>query len=140
MIPKEQRFIILVCGGRDYSDYRTVKFTLDKYITGLHRLTDHKIDIAILTGGAKGADNLAKQYAINNNLIYIEMPANWDKLAKGAGPLRNQSMLDFIDVNIVIAFPGGTGTADMVRRANEAKITTLVIEDIKNEETKTTTA
>jgi hypothetical protein len=133
MIPKEQRFIILVCGGRNYSDYRTVKSTLDSYISSLHRLQDHKIDVAILTGGARGADSLAKQYALNNNLIYIEMPANWDKLAKGAGPLRNQSMLDFVDVNFVIAFPGGTGTADMVKRAQDAKIGTLIVEELKNE-------
>ena len=34
-----------------------------------------------------------------------------------AGPIRNQEMLDKGKPDLVIAFPGGKGTADMVGRA-----------------------
>src|SRR5262249_16770583 len=44
----------------------------------------------------------------------------WDELGKKAGPLRNQRMLDEGKPDLVVAFPGGGGTKDMVRRAVQA--------------------
>jgi len=38
----------------------------------------------------------------------------WDELGKKAGPLRNQRMLDEGKPDLVVAFPGGGGTKDMV--------------------------
>ena len=51
----------------------------------------------------------------------MEMPADWTKHGKAAGPIRNQKMLDECP-DLVVAFPGGKGTADMVRRAMKAGI------------------
>lgn len=39
-----------------------------------------------------------------------------------AGPDRNQRMIDEGRPDLVVAFPGGRGTADMIRRATEAGI------------------
>jgi len=36
--------------------------------------------------------------------------------------MRNQKMLDDNKVDLVVAFPGGKGTADMVERAKKANI------------------
>jgi acyl-CoA synthetase (NDP forming) len=49
-------------------------------------------------------------------------PANWKKHGKSAGPIRNQLMLDVGKPDLVIAFPGGSGTADMIRRARKAGV------------------
>lgn len=49
-------------------------------------------------------------------------PANWLKYGRMAGAMRNQQMLDEEEVDLVVAFPGGKGTADMVRRARAAGI------------------
>ena len=46
----------------------------------------------------------------------------WDELGKKAGPLRNQRMLDDGKPDMVVAFPGGGGTKDMVRRAAKAGV------------------
>ena len=43
-------------------------------------------------------------------------------MAKSAGHIRNQVMLDKGKPDVVVAFPGGRGTADMVRRAEGAGI------------------
>jgi len=53
--------------------------------------------------------------------------ADW-KLGKKAGPLRNQRMIDEGRPDLVVAFPGGKGTADMVRRAEAAGVKVLKIE------------
>lgn len=41
--------------------------------------------------------------------------------AEGAGPIRNSFMLA-LGPDLVLAFPGGRGTADMVRQASEAGV------------------
>jgi len=52
-----------------------------------------------------------------------ELPqGEWDELGKKAGPLRNQRMLDEGKPDLVVAFPGGGGTKDMVRRAVKAGV------------------
>lgn len=98
---------VLVCGGRDFSDYAKLQETLDKYT-----ITE------IIHGGARGADTLADAYAtLYKNIPCKEYKADWTKYGKGAGFIRNQQMLDEEHPDMVIAFPGGAGTADMVRRS-----------------------
>ena len=51
--------------------------------------------------------------------------AKWDELGRNgrkAGPIRNQQMLDEGRPSLVVAFPGGRGMADMVRRARNAGV------------------
>lgn len=46
--------------------------------------------------------------------------ADWEQCGRQAGPLRNARMLAEGRPDAVIAFPGGKGTADMVRKARAA--------------------
>ena len=106
---------VLICGGRDYSNYQDLKSVLDKFF-----ITE------IISGGARGADSLAIQYAKARRIPYREYPANWKKHGRKAGVLRNQEMLDSERPRLVIAFPGGKGTADMVRRARRTQNTEVI--------------
>jgi len=102
---------VLVCGGRDYKDVMKMAGVLyDIYIT------------LIIEGGADGADTLARKWAERNEIPHLEFPAQWKKLGPKAGPIRNQQMLDEGKPDMVIAFPGGKGTAHMVKIAQEANI------------------
>lgn len=107
--------IVLVCGGRKYSDYTR----LDHVLAAVR---DKHGVFCVLDGAAPGADSLASRWAKENGFPLMEMPANWDFYDKRAGPVRNQWMLDYGRPDAVVAFPGGNGTADMVRRATEAGI------------------
>lgn len=100
---------ILVCGGRDYSDRAAVDLvlTLAKPSCVIH-------------GAQTGADTLAGDWAKRNGVPVEVYPADWKRLKYAAGPIRNQQMLDEGKPDYVIAFPGGVGTADMVRRAKKA--------------------
>jgi len=77
---------------------------------------------SIIAGGARGADTMAKHLAHAWNVPFRMFKADWNKHGKAAGPLRNQRMLDEGKPDLVVAFPGGRGTADMVRRARAAGI------------------
>lgn len=106
---------LLVCGGRDYSDeehvYRVLNVFHEKYCISV-----------IVTGAARGADYLAGKWANENNISLVEYPADWRKHGKAAGPIRNQEMLEKESPNAVLAFPGGSGTADMIGRARKGGI------------------
>jgi hypothetical protein len=112
---------ILVCGGRDYTDRSRIDFILKNYreYTGG--------DISIITGGATGADTLALKWARANGIPWKVYPADWKTHGKKAGMLRNQFMLDQESPDLVIAFPGGKGTADMIRRSKKHKVKVVEI-------------
>ena len=65
----------------------------------------------------------AKRMAIEQ----IEVRADWEKHGKAAGAIRNQQMLDDYHPDAVIAFPGGRGTADMIKRARARMIDVIEI-------------
>jgi|SRR5215469_8786893 len=104
---------VLVCGGRSFKDREFLFLVLDQHLAR---------DDVIISGAARGADRLAIEYAVMRRLACERFPADWALYGKGAGPIRNQQMLDKGKPDLVIAFPGGTGTADMVARAKLAKI------------------
>jgi len=80
----------------------------------------------MIQGGATGADKLAKEYAQLNNIPYVEEKADWS-LGKKAGPIRNELMLKKYLPDLVIAFPGGRGTDNMVRLAKSYGVETIII-------------
>jgi len=111
---------VIVCGGRDYTDYRTVSRVLNAI--------DRKYGIeAVIHGTAHGADKLAQRWGFEHHKLVIGCPARWEKHGKKAGPLRNQHMLDTWKPDACVAFPGGKGTADMIRRARAAGLKMKVL-------------
>ncbi len=84
--------------------------------------------LIIIEGGAKGADELARSWARINSVPCYTYRADWDQYGKAAGSIRNQTMLDDGKPDRVLAFPGGTGTADMVRRAKKANLPITMVE------------
>lgn len=107
---------ILVCGGRNYKDRAKISQELE------HCRQWFDDDFVIIAGGANGVDWCAKSWAIDNGYPCIEMIAAWDFYGPGAGVIRNNWMLKYAMPDLVIAFPGGVGTADMVKRAKKANI------------------
>lgn len=110
---------VIVCGGRTYSDRETFAMALDAF----HR--DRPFTL-VLHGGANGADSLAHQWAANRKIPTTIFPADWKTYGKSAGPIRNQKMADH-GADLCIAFHGGAGTADMVKRAKKARIPVQVV-------------
>lgn len=113
---------ILVCGGRDFNDFGLLNEVLGGLVDRFGQ------EFTIIEGGARGADSMAGTWAEIHNKSRMKFPADWNTYGSRAGPLRNQQMIDEGKPDLVIAFPGGRGTADMVRRAEAAKIETIIVE------------
>lgn len=111
---------VLVCGGRDYQDRQHVFSTLDDI--------DFAFDVRLVVHGAccdrdgvlRGADRWANEWALSREIQVLGVPAEWSLFGRKAGPVRNAHMLVRYAPDIVVAFPGGTGTADMVSKASNA--------------------
>lgn len=115
---------VLVCGGRDYGNRDRVfevLSSLDPFPT------------FVIEGGADGADAWAWQWAKRNLPADCRMQVNadWSRYGRGAGHIRNQQMLDEGKPDVVIAFPGGKGTADMVKRARFAGVEVIEVIEVK---------
>lgn len=116
---------IIVSGGRDFEDYEYLKHKLDDMIS---KLNGHRI--IIISGGAKGADALAEQYARDNGIEFKRFNAQWDLFGRRAGYIRNETMLDYAEEatgkSVLVAFWDGQsrGTAHIIREAlNRRKFT-----------------
>ena len=120
---------VLVCGGRDFAD----DYLLRRTLFFLREL--HGFDL-LIHGGAGGADTLAGEWAVRQAIPVLVFPADWHKHGRAAGPIRNAQMLAEGKPDLVVAFPGGRGTANMVRQAKAAGVpvvevpTTAQLEDI----------
>jgi hypothetical protein len=117
---------VLVCGGRDYDDRNAVFRWLDantpRSVPDQYG-NDMPLGVTIIHGCCPtGTDRWADEWAVVNWCNIAEYPADWRTHGRTAGPIRNQRMIDDGKPDLVVAFPGGRGTADMVRRAEAAGI------------------
>lgn len=103
---------IIVCGGRYYRDSLT-------FCEALNKLKDLQL---IIHGDASGADTMANHYALARGIAQVKCPANWSQYGHAAGPIRNKSMLIDHKPDLVVAFPGGRGTANMINLAKRAGV------------------
>ena len=106
---------ILVCGGRDFADSALLTETLD----AIHVETPIEI---VIHGATPGADTLARNWAWRRGVYEDGYSARWSESGRAAGPLRNARMLAEGKPDLVLAFPGGRGTEDMVRKAEAAGV------------------
>ena len=109
---------VLVCGGRDYRNRLMVYSVLAKYHAeaGIDRLIE---------GGERGADSLARDWAESAGIPVDTYPADWEAHGSFAG--RNRVMLEEGKPDLVIAFPGGKGTRNMMKQARKAGVEVVEI-------------
>ncbi len=111
---------VLVCGGRDFKDGDLLGF-------GLRNLMYDNNITTIIHGGATGADYLAGVFAEMHGIKVEVYHADWRKHGRAAGPIRNRYMLETSNPDIVVAFDGGRGTANMISLAKKAGVPVMIV-------------
>ena len=120
---------VLVCGGRNFHDMDLLKRTIDTvhgFVDCNPKACEDNIT-TIISGHARGADQLGESYATQMGIGLEVYRAEWDIYGKSAGYKRNMRMLVEGQPDLVIAFPGGRGTAMMVRIAKEADVDVMEV-------------
>ena len=106
---------IVVGGCRNFHDQEVVFRCLSDFL----KEYPEEGEFIFLSGHCAGVDQLAEQFAVQNNHPCILFPAEWSKYGRAAGPIRNQKMVD--EANYVLAFWDGSsrGTASLIRYAQQ---------------------
>lgn len=111
----------LICGDRKWDKVDVIRREMEARGIGPGDI--------VIEGEARGADIIARHIALGLGAEVHPYPAEWNKYGRAAGSIRNQVMLDQ-QPDEILAFhsdiENSKGTADMVRRARKARITTHV--------------
>lgn len=111
---------VLVCGGRKY-------FDRDRIFAVLNALDEIRPIHAVIEGGATGADSIAGEWAKEHDRKLFVVKPDYEKHSPKVAPLiRNTDMLQ-LGPELVVAFPGGNGTADMMKKTKAQGIPLLRI-------------
>jgi YspA, cpYpsA-related SLOG family len=114
---------VLVCGGRDFNDWPLLNQALSDLLP-----EDTRDTVTIISGHARGADALGERWARAEGLQLLVFPADWQTYGRSAGPIRNKQMLVEGKPELVVAFAGGSGTANMIKQARAAGVTVVEVE------------
>lgn len=116
--------VIAAGGGRDLS------WSHQRVAAELLARSGGRLVHLVLHGGARGADAAIARAAHQLGWSSLVMPAEWRRHGRAAGPIRNRELLEqaiaravahtspgSIASVLVVAFPGGAGTASLVQQA-----------------------
>jgi len=131
---------VLICGGRTFAspedqDPHHYKLQTSYYKDRCFRLYEVRKPTLIIHGNANGADKIIGEYLCSTYCIpTVAVPADWKLNGKTAGPIRNRKMLIDWEPDMVIAFPGGKGTTNMIEQAKDFRVEKVV--DLEEDYTK----
>ena len=123
-IAPSRSLVIAAGGGRDLA------WPQQRIAAELRAHSGGRLVHLLLHGGARGADAAIGAAAQQLGWSSLVMPAQWQRHGRAAGPIRNRELLEQAITRavahssprcqvsvLVVAFPGGAGTASLVREA-----------------------
>jgi hypothetical protein len=111
---------LIVCGGRSFTNFELVERELTQ-------LNCNKPISVLIHGWIGPAASVIEHWARENDIPIVRYPPNWELHGKGAETRRNEFMLSDSRPGLVIAFPGGPDTSDLVRRALNKGVAVLAV-------------
>lgn len=104
---------LAVIGSRNFLDYPFLESKL-RELAALFSVEE------IISGGARGADSLGARFASEHGIPFKVFSADWARLGRRAGHLRNKEIVAYADV--LVAFWDGCsrGTRDALLQARRA--------------------
>ena len=112
-----EEYKLIVAGSRGFNDYELLCRVL--VAMGDVEFADH--NVSIVSGMARGADQLAVRFAVTHDIKLYKFPANWDGLGKRAGFIRNTQMGNFADGLLAFWDGQSNGTKHMVDYMHQLK-------------------
>jgi hypothetical protein len=119
------RSVVIVAGGG-----RDLAWPVERIASALLQRSGGRAVHLLLHGGARGADQAIGRAGHQLGWRVQSLAAEWRRFGRCAGPIRNRQLLEqalieaqahtspsFSASVLVIAFPGGAGTASLVQQA-----------------------
>ena len=80
----------------------------------------------VVSGGARGVDQLGEAWAQAHHIPLTRMPADWERYGKGAGCRRNAEMAAYADACLVCWNGVSRGADHMAKTARQQGLPTYV--------------
>lgn len=125
---------VIIAGSRNFNDFSKLMNSCNDILSGITNKNDDLDKIRIISGTARGADQLGEQYAKVAGYEVSKFPADWDNLGKKAGFVRNVEMAKFAiennSVGVLIAFWDGKskGTKHMIEQATKYGLNVYIVQ------------
>lgn len=104
---------VIIAGSRHYDDYDELCRAMDEF----WRVYGFEIT-EVVSGGAKGADQLGERWALQAGIPVQRFEADWDTHGRGAGPIRNGEMAEYAGALVALPIAQSPGTRNMIRQAD----------------------
>lgn len=107
---------VAVVGSRDWPSVGVVNSVLDEL---------PKEGLVLVSGGARGVDSMARNWAFKNNIPIIEYFPDWTQGVR-AGLARNTLIITDADLVLAFQYNNSRGTQDSINKACYMGIPVLV--------------
>jgi hypothetical protein len=111
---------LAVVGSRELEGFLPINIVLEEIKETLQ-------SFEVVSGGARGVDNIAVTYADTAGLPKKIFPADWDKHGKSAGFIRNSEIVENSDMTLAFWDGQSKGTLDTVSKSQKAKHPTILM-------------
>lgn len=86
---------LIIAGSRTFNDYRWLEKVCNWFLVSNNFLIEGYDEVLVVSGGAKGADELGERYAKQYGWAVRQFLPDWHKHGRSAGAIRNKEMADF---------------------------------------------
>jgi len=113
---------IIIAGSRTFTDYPLLVAKMEAFTKNLDLA-----EVEIVSGVARGADQLGERWAAVNEIPVRRFHAEWDRLGRSAGYKRNDQMRKYATHLVAFSVGHSRGTEHMIRTAQEAGLEVRVV-------------
>jgi len=114
---------LIIAGSRSITDKQKVFEIIEE--NNQRWQQDNIFITEIVSGRARGIDNLGEEYARKNNISIKFFPADWNKHGKSAGYIRNAEMAKYADGLLAIWDGESKGTKHMIEIAKKYELSII---------------
>ena len=117
-------FRVIIAGTRSFNDYEQLRDSCNSLLSEKQRTHT----VVIISGTARGADQMGERYARERGYEIRQFPADWEQYGKSAGHIRNAKMADNADALIAFWDGESKGTKNMIDNARRKGLAVRVIQ------------
>jgi hypothetical protein len=118
---------VAVCGGKDFLAQNLISAVLNN----LHR---EEYISEVLVGKCRGVDELVASWAIRTGIPVTYYESDWLSFGAEADDVRNQALVAE-QPYVIVLFPGGKRTANLLQKAVDVKHQRILIVDPMQKQT-----
>ena len=117
-------FRVIIAGTRSFNDYELLRDSCNNLLSEKQRTHT----VVVISGTARGADQMGERYARERGFQLRRFPADWEQYGKSAGHIRNAKMAGNADALIAFWDGESKGTKNMIDNARRKGLAVRVIQ------------